>query len=246
MKNRYDAIYLSPHLDDAVLSCGGAICARVRRGESVLVATLAAGDAPRVLSELAQSLHAQWGVGPDASLRREEDQNACRRLGAEVWHGATPDCIYRVNPEDGVPLYRQLSDVFSRPHPADRAWAAWRDQIRALPEADAVVAPLGVGGHVDHILLRRAAEEACGSTLLYYEDFPYASRFLAVRRRIMFGRGWVPAVWELSDEDLLARCEASALYSSQVDMMVGGVRRLEMKIRSYVRRRGGERIWQRR
>lgn len=246
MKSRYHAVYVSPHLDDAVLSCGGGIAARVRRGESVLVATLAAGDAPRDLSDLAQALHKQWGLGPDASARRAEDAHACRRLGADYWHGALPDCIYRMDPGNRVPLYRTLAEVYARPHPADTAFDAWRDQIRTLPPADTVVAPLGVGGHVDHRLVRRAAEDVHGKSLFYYEDFPYASRFLAVRRLIGWRGGWMRAVLALSEEEIRARCEASALYASQVDMMVGGERPLERKIRAYVRRVGGERTWRRR
>ena len=41
---RYHAIYLAPHLDDAVLSCGGQIFERTARGENVLVVTVMAGD----------------------------------------------------------------------------------------------------------------------------------------------------------------------------------------------------------
>lgn len=59
MKAGVDAIHLSPHLDDVVLSCGGQIAARCGRGESVLVVTLAAGDAKVIIED---SLVLQNGV----------------------------------------------------------------------------------------------------------------------------------------------------------------------------------------
>ena len=38
-----------------------------------------------------------------------------------------------------------------------------------------LLAPLGVGGHVDHVLVRSAAERS-GARVAYYSDFPYNQR----------------------------------------------------------------------
>ncbi|HPJ57664.1 MAG TPA: PIG-L family deacetylase, partial [Kiritimatiellia bacterium] len=115
VSNPYQAIYLSPHLDDAVLSCGGQLAARVRRGERVLVATLAAGDPVRPLPPLARALHAEWKLDDSCEARREEDRRACGRLGAEVFHVVLPDAMYRRHPATGEPLYPDLGAVFGRP-----------------------------------------------------------------------------------------------------------------------------------
>ena len=51
-------VYLSPHLDDAVLSCGGMIHRQAQAGERVVVVTVCAGDPPPgPLSDFARSLH---------------------------------------------------------------------------------------------------------------------------------------------------------------------------------------------
>jgi LmbE family N-acetylglucosaminyl deacetylase len=42
--SHYDYIFLSPHLDDVVLSCSGALCSLRAQGCTVLVITLFAGD----------------------------------------------------------------------------------------------------------------------------------------------------------------------------------------------------------
>ena len=43
-------VYLSPHLDDAVLSCGGAIHRAGAAGEAVLVITVFAAEAGKYFS----------------------------------------------------------------------------------------------------------------------------------------------------------------------------------------------------
>lgn len=245
MKSRYQAIYLSPHLDDVVLSCGGQIAARCRRGEAVLIATLAAGDSTHVLSPLARELHTNWGIDDSFRARREEDVAACRRLGADFWHGDGSDAIYRHDAATGEPVYQILNEVFGRVKTGDTALELWTEQIRSLPPADAVFAPLGAGGHVDHQLVRLAAEAVAGRRLGYYEDFPYASKFLAVRRMTTPRRAWRPEVVALDEQDIRARCDASGLFYSQVGMLAGGREGLEKKIRAYIRRVGGERIWRR-
>ena len=56
-------IYISPHFDDAVLSCGGLIFEQARQGIPVEIWTICAGDAPPgPLSQLAQDCHVQWGT----------------------------------------------------------------------------------------------------------------------------------------------------------------------------------------
>ena len=98
-------LYLSPHLDDAALSCGGTIHQQVAGGDRVVVITVFAGS-PRTLvsSSLIDELHARWGVGSDPPAhRRREDLAALAQLGAEPIHLAHTDSIYRVGP-DGQPI----------------------------------------------------------------------------------------------------------------------------------------------
>ncbi len=90
-------IYLSPHLDDAALSCGGLIWEQTRAGEQASIWTICAGDAPDAqLSPFAESLHLRWQAGPQAAdERRLEDLRSCERLNASCKHFSLPDCIYR-------------------------------------------------------------------------------------------------------------------------------------------------------
>jgi LmbE family N-acetylglucosaminyl deacetylase len=247
MPPAFHALYLSPHLDDAVLSCGGQIAARARRGESVGIVTLTAGDPPAgELPPLACELHAAWNLNRSCEPRRAEDRQACARLGAQCIHLEEPEAMYRRSSGAGTPFYPTLEAVFGPVHPEDGAGRTWTDALRHLPPAAQVIAPLGVGGHVDHALVRRAAEAVFGAALAYYEEYPYAGKWLAVRKV-----AWPPWRWRarslvLAPEDIRARCEAVAAYASQTEMLFAGAGNLEQKMARYVRRAGGERLWWRR
>jgi LmbE family N-acetylglucosaminyl deacetylase len=171
-------IYLSPHFDDAVLSCGGLIFEQSRQGIQAEIWTIFAGDAPDgPLSPLALRCHADWGI-PDVhdlvAIRRDEDQAAAAIVGAEIVHFSLPDCIYRRD-ADGVPLYPE--EVFVPFHAFDQGLDA--DIAAALAAElepdDVLVSPLAIGDHIDHRLARLAAERL-NSPLRYYADIPYVIR----------------------------------------------------------------------
>jgi LmbE family N-acetylglucosaminyl deacetylase len=163
-------IYLSPHLDDAALSAGGFLYEQSRAGVTVEIWTIVCGfPPPGELTPFAQVLHHVWGTGTTEetiTLRRVEDVQATRILGAKTVHLDIPDCIYRRGP-DGEPLYL---DIYVQPH---RAEVQLPEQIaqtvaaRLLPD-DRVICQLGVGGHIDHILVRQAAEQL--DRPLWYTD----------------------------------------------------------------------------
>lgn len=148
------------------------------RGEPVSVLTIFAGDPPDWhISPLAADLHARWGkAGPPIAVRRAEDRLACGRLGSAVVHLNFPDAIYRADPEV-MPMYPSDEALFGDVHAQDMDLV---EQIRgAFMDVDVSMAevycPLAMGGHVDHRIIRLAAE-MCKRPLTYYFDFPYAAR----------------------------------------------------------------------
>jgi LmbE family N-acetylglucosaminyl deacetylase len=167
-------IYLSPHLDDAVLSAGGLIYEQTQSGIPVEIWTFMCGFAPEEdVSPSAALLHTQWGFSSAEETtrkRREEDRNAASILGARAVHLDFLDCIYRRGP-DGEWLY---SEVFVPPRAEDAAiptQIAETVSARIRPD-DTLVCQLSVGSHVDHVLVRQGAE-LLGRALLYDIDIPY-------------------------------------------------------------------------
>ncbi len=104
------------------------------------------------------------------------------RLGAEAIHLEFLDAIYRHN-DDGQPFYKSTTVGIS-PNPEDESHLlpllhAKFDAMKkeTSSPASAVVAPLGLGSHVDHVLVRKAVEAAWDQTqIVYCEDYPYAGR----------------------------------------------------------------------
>jgi LmbE family N-acetylglucosaminyl deacetylase len=170
-------VYLAPHLDDVTFSCGGLLWEQSQRGDNVEVWTICAGDPPEgPLSALAKTLHENWGTGRETpSLRRAEDEKACAVLSVKARHFEFPDCIYRRNPATGEPVYSSSAAIFGPLSQIERDGlvAKVSQAIRAaLPLEATLAVPVTLGNHVDHQLVRAAAE-ALRRPLIYYADYPY-------------------------------------------------------------------------
>jgi len=246
----YPHIYLSPHLDDGVLSCGGRIWQQVQAGERVLVVTVFAGAPPSgtPLSPFAQELHARWEHPDDAvAKRREEDLAATALLRAEVMHWPYADCIYRQSPDDGF-LYPNWESLWGEAHPAEEGLVAeLATRLAALPLArgGVVYTPLGVGHHVDHQVVHRAAEGS-GHKLTYYEDFPYVGDSQVVQTAPREEQ-WQEELASLSEKALEARIAAIACYRSQISSFWSDVAEMAAEVRAFAEQAGGgslaERYW---
>jgi hypothetical protein len=211
-------IYLSPHLDDAIFSCGGLMWQQHQRGEPVSVWTVCGADPePGPVSDFAAELHTRWGTLQDVVPgRRSEDGAACALLGATPHYFAIKDCIYRRDPDSGRYLYTSNEALFGAIDPADAATIVQvTTQIKAmLPEDVRVICPLAIGGHVDHQLTRQAAQ-GLGIPLWYYADIPYVlSRPQALDA--FTTPEWRAQSTPIGGEDLFRWGEAAAAYVSQV------------------------------
>ena len=248
MLSRYDSIFLSPHLDDVVLSCGGQIIQKIRSGQSILIVTITAGDPPQAgLSSFAKSLHQRWEQPSDAvAARRAEDRLACKRLGADFLHWPFLDCIYRQDPHTGRPLYASEEALFGSLHPSESLLVEQlAHMISRLPDWQHLLIPLSAGNHVDHQLTRRAAERYPGSArIIYYEEYPYAQNADILEALSPPDLDWQPRVIPLSRNDLDTKIEAITCYRSQLSTFFRDQDDLVMQVNKYLIDLGGERLWQ--
>src|SRR5262245_1459825 len=182
----YDHVYLSPHLDDAALCCGGASARHANAGARVLVVTLctAAPSPDASLSRFAKDHHIMWGFAAEQAMaeRRREDDLALARLDADTYRADLLDAIYRM-PE----VYVDNDALFGTPVPHDPLLYSARQLIAALrsrlPGAT-FYAPLGVGSHVDHQIVYAATRAEAGTVAAFYEDFPYVLQQGALEQRM--------------------------------------------------------------
>jgi len=221
-------IFLAPHLDDAVYSCGGTLGVQVSCGLHPLVITVFAGSPPPGTEpgSIAQQIHKRMefrqdiGIEEVVAARRKEDARALDYLHVDYLWLDYPDAIYR-----GVPAYyTQERDLISEVNPSDM----WIDKqlaqdlvtlLELLPDA-VWYAPLGVGRHVDHQIVCSAADRLIqrGANVKLYEDFPYVLEKGALEERIKeLGGALEPALVEMS-EMLHLRQEAAEMYTSQIKL----------------------------
>jgi len=208
-------IYLSPHLDDAVLSAGGLIYEQTQAGIPVEIWTFMCGYAPPgAVSSFAELQHAQWGFSSaeeTTRMRRAEDKRAAALVGASCVHFDFLDCIYRRGSK-GEWLYY---DIFVPPHPEDVGIPA---QIAAaisarLQPGDMLVCQLSVGSHVDHVLVRQGAE-LLGYPLRYDIDVPYI--FYKREELGPKSAGMTESVHSITETGLNRWKEAALAYKSQI------------------------------
>ena len=199
---RTGRLFLSPHLDDAVFSCGELIAS----SQAPVVATLFAGRPP------ADAPHTRWDAtcgfrpGDDVvGARRAEDRDALALLDAEpVWLELC-DAQYRCSPAPPQ-IADALADVLLRHAPA------------------AVFVPLGLF-HADHERASDAALDLAsrftGVRWFAYADAIYRRIPFIVRRRIaaLRRRGFIAQRQRFDvDPSAHARKRASiACYRSQLE-----------------------------
>lgn len=235
-------IYLSPHLDDAVLSAGGLIYEQTRAGIPVEIWTFMSGfPNGDELTDFAKVMHMIWGTGSaeeTVRLRREEDRRAAAIVGAQAVHFDFLDCIYRRG-EDGEGLY---TDVYLPVHEAETDLPARLAQtmIPRLKLDDMPVCQLAVGGHVDHVIVRQAAE-MLGRPLVYDADIPY----LLNNPQDLSSRtaGMKESLQPVSVAGLRSWIEAAQAYESQISSVFENPDLMKERLRGYWSQQGGVRLW---
>jgi len=248
MNANYDFVYLSPHLDDAALSCGGQIFQQTGNGARVLILTIMAGPPPPgEFSPFARELHERWEL-PEAAtvVRRREDAAACAVLGVDFRHWEIPDAVYRRDHQTDAVIYPSWSDVISGIAPVERPLINHlARRMASFHTAGKIICPLGVGNHVDHLVVRAAAEQAF-STLVYYEDLPYAHAGRGVLELLKSDAAeWIPESVPLTRPALLAKARAIRAYRSQLSTFFTDGADLRAQLEQHGTAVGGERRWHR-
>jgi len=174
-------VILSPHLDDAALSCGALLHA-LRDRLSTLVVSISSATSRRLGSDGSRKLERRQGH-VSARTRRGEDIAAMHSVNADFVHLSFADGIYRRSPLTGKLIYRQARERWIAPRIDDMAhieelYLVLRRLCLDLGRI-LLLSPMGIGHHVDHQIAAqvavRLAATAAGAKLLFYEDFPYVA-----------------------------------------------------------------------
>jgi LmbE family N-acetylglucosaminyl deacetylase len=246
----YDHVYLSPHLDDAVLSCGGAIARHANAGARVLVVTLCTATPPdQLFNAFVREIHRSWRLAPAEviSARLREDDLALDRLDADTYRAGLLDAIYR-RPD----VYNSHDALFGTPAAGDSLLHSTRQLIAALhgrlPHAT-FYAPLGVGNHVDHQIIHTAACDGAGTAVAFYEDFPYMLWPDAFEQRMhTLGQRFIASTIDI-DATLTRKIGSIGAYASQLSSLFDEPAAMAQVVSDYAEQLRpeigtyGERVW---
>jgi LmbE family N-acetylglucosaminyl deacetylase len=220
-------LVVSPHLDDAVISCG----ALMRAHPGAIVVTMFAAS-PALYSDPLNEHDTACGFEPGTdtmAVRRDEDVVALGRVGARP-HWLSFCQNSHAERRDPVAVIPGAID----------ALVATIEQVAP----SCVVAPLGLL-HPDHMSCHAtalaASERIATLPWLWYSDLPYVyvPGVLATRTRALHKAGYVAApACPVVDADADAKWHAFEGYATQVAVM-DGLWNLRERLR-----RAGEFYWE--
>jgi LmbE family N-acetylglucosaminyl deacetylase len=200
-------LVVSPHLDDAVLSCGDLLSAR----PYTTVVTVFAGTPldPEVLTDW-DATSGFSSAGAAMQSRRQEDRAALQLLGATPRWLDFLDSQYGDSPSTSA-VAKALSNLLDETEPA------------------AVLYPAGLF-HSDHVLVHKAILQICSSypqiKWLMYEEASYRciAGLLQFRLQALLNEGWQAT--PVADIAKQGQCKRDALqcYSSQLRALKAVVR----------------------
>ena len=231
------ALFVSPHLDDVVFSCGGTLALMAAAGWHTVMATCFTATVPAPTG-FALACQLDKGLGPEVdymALRRDEDAAAAPILGV----GALRWLDLPEAPHRG---YGSAPALFGPLREDDDILPALTARLQALVDEVApaqIFAPQGLGNHVDHRQVIRAVQAVAGNVpVAWYRDTPYAIRDPAATPTVT-----APPAATVPIEPVLSRKIAAACaYASQIGYQFGGPDGVETALTAFTKSEGGERF----
>lgn len=216
---------VSPHRGDAAFGLGLTIGIWLQQGHAVEVVNCFTRSEFAPYSDV-QSLHANDRMSFATAVRKREDESWRKQYGAAKLQ------LMDLNLKDApARLHCAREEVFGRaPDTSEKVVSKIRKAI-ALGKADALLLPMGLSAHVDHVSARDAAllELRDGMRLAFYEELPFAlqatsaqteaivnelQRVLGVQLRETFVSGATPLTAEAAEQ---RRRKIALCYDSQID-----------------------------
>ncbi|MEZ5320863.1 MAG: NADPH-dependent FMN reductase [Microthrixaceae bacterium] len=161
-------LVVSPHFDDAPLSLGQSMLDGALRDSAITVGIVFSR------SNWTRWIHPRRSRTPAVSaIRRVEETVNARRFGYRVRTAGFEEAVLRSGDADPRRLLDPGVDPRASPYlrPITDRLRCWAERV------DVVVAPLGIGDHVDHRLCSAACSDLAGDgvEVVWYEDRPYST-----------------------------------------------------------------------
>ncbi len=194
ISKKIPCVFISPHLDDAILSAGGLLLRLASKTEVKIVSIFTEARLPPYTFSVRANLKMCGGYKNAQDLfrlRKEEDIEACAAIGARHIHFGFQDASFRKK-GGGSLFYKIIGGVFPE---AEYIYPIYRFNIvsgniskndartlaiigkklrrlKKRSENSIVFCPLGVGGHVDHVIVSEICRKVFPK-VVFWEDYPY-------------------------------------------------------------------------
>lgn len=185
-------VFISPHLDDAILSCGGLI-SYIRNNIPIKVISVFTEISEEPKTKFARHFVKSCGYQNSRQLfkdRQNEDAAIFRKLNIKYGHLGFNDAAWRKNKDNTtlpmiakyfpefVHIYPRQKDIFSgKVAAADvKTVITVENILKSLigkNKKTVILAPVGIGLHVDHIMIR----DICAKNfhrVIFWSDFHYS------------------------------------------------------------------------
>lgn len=178
---------VSPHIDDAILSCGILMQRAAARGDTVFVLDL-------------------FSAGSNADTRRAEEERAMEKIGAKAFF------LDEFDAPDRDPLFKNQYNLFLGPtenvpdHFIDHIEKRIRDFLNAH-NIDTVYVPLAAGTHIDHRVAYTVGHRLTDKNVRFYEDRPYIM-WPGILQARMHQIGSDAILPKIKDTDMISRVDS--------------------------------------
>ncbi len=208
IKNKIPCYFLSPHLDDAVLSAGGLISTLSGKTNIIVVNIFTKAGKSSTLSGRKATQRAGFSTANAYyNARIKEDRAVLLKMKAKIVNLDIPEALWREKYKKGT-ISKYLGRYFPealmiyptfRFHILGKKVSAQDSKtvdlidkkLSFIEKGAYVFAPIGVGDHIDHTLTFHAAEKF--ENVIFWSDFPYNLRTsvnIAGEKKYVFKTNW--------------------------------------------------------
>lgn len=187
--NKKNCYFVSPHLDDAILSAGGLLSQLAGKTKVTVINVFTQSTTQNTLS--AKLAYKRAGFNNSSAYfmkRREEDARVMQDLGISVINLGFVDALWRQKanmnsfhkilgkfiPELTViyPTYRYHVEKGKIAKDDIGLMKEITSALAIVEDGAVVFSPLGIGGHVDHLLITKICKKL-KQRVIFWSDFPY-------------------------------------------------------------------------
>lgn len=181
-------VFVSPHQDDAILSCGELISQFSGKTTIIVVNVFTKAHKKPYTFSAKQFLKNSFAIDANKlyAEREREDKNVLSAFSVKIVNLGFQDALFRKKKNSS--LLGKYMPEFDHIYPTyrwhiikgisgnDYAIKELQEKLNLFKKKNILVfAPYGIGNHADHLVTRKACEEMFDN-LLFYSDFPYNVR----------------------------------------------------------------------